>query len=89
MGSEELREPVGEALEQIINIIAEAIEKGKNNNEFDNNVNPHTVATMVMAVVQGGYVLARGENSVKAFEEAVSGAIDMLGFILNNSNSEK
>lgn len=82
--SSDLREPVGETLETLVNIIEQVIEEGKQNNEFNKNINSHTTATMVIAVLQGGYILARGENSVKAFEEAVSGAIDMLESILNN-----
>lgn len=89
ISSFELREPVGKMLEKSVNIIEQVLEEGKNNNEFDKSINSHTIATTVIAVLQGGYVLARGENSVKAFEEAVSGAIELLESVLNNSSLKK
>lgn len=88
INSEELRKPVGEALQHIVNIINQILEEGRKNNEFDKNINTHAVATMIIAVLQGGYVIARGENSVIPFEDAIHGAIELLEAVLTTSSSK-
>ena len=88
INSEELRKPVGEALQHIVNIIDQILEEGRKNNEFDKSINTHAVATMIIAVLQGGYVIARGENSVAPFEDAIHGAIELLEAVLSASSSK-
>lgn len=78
VASAELRGPVEETFgwlrERIAGILAEGVARG----EFDAALEPQDTAATVVAVVQGGYVLARAADSSAPFHQAVRGAVDLL-----------
>ena len=75
----ELREPIDETLRWLRARLADVLADGQANGEVPDAISPRQTASMISAVLQGAYVLARGENSEKAFAEAVDGALALLG----------
>jgi AcrR family transcriptional regulator len=78
MASEELREPVRQAFAVLHRYLVEAITEGCASGEFDPDLDAHEVASTVAAVIQGGYALARAEQSAGPFERAIRGVIALL-----------
>ncbi|GIF16647.1 TetR/AcrR family transcriptional regulator [Actinoplanes teichomyceticus] len=54
------------------------VRAGVRDGEFDSAVDPAELADTVLAVVQGGYVLARAAGDPAPFDRAVRGAVAML-----------
>lgn len=79
MSRPELREPIDETLRWLRARLADVLADGQANGEVPDAISPRQTASMISAVLQGAYVLARGENSEKAFAEAVDGALALLG----------
>lgn len=73
-----LRAPVEETLVWLQNQIAAVIAEGQANGELTGAIAPRQTASMLCAVLQGGYVLARGENSVTPFTDAIEGTLSLL-----------
>lgn len=69
-----LREPVAVTFAWLRGRLAELI---RSSGEFG-DLDPDETAAAVVAVVQGGYVLARAEGAAGPFEQAVNGALGML-----------
>jgi TetR/AcrR family transcriptional repressor of nem operon len=58
-----------------VEVVAQGIERG----ELRPDVEPSELADTILAVVQGGYVLARAAADPAPFERAVHGAVALLG----------
>jgi TetR/AcrR family transcriptional regulator, transcriptional repressor for nem operon len=56
-----------------------ALAEGRANGEVDGGLDPVATATALVAVLQGGYVLARAAASAEVFARAVEGAVGLLG----------
>ncbi len=54
------------------------IAEGRAAGELLPGADPADIAAAVVAVVQGGYVLARAADSVEPFRQAVRGALGLL-----------
>jgi TetR/AcrR family transcriptional repressor of nem operon len=78
MDSDELRAPVRQTFAALHDYLLEAITSGCASGEFDPGLDPHEVASTVAAVIQGGYALARAEQSAEPFDRAVRGVIALL-----------
>jgi AcrR family transcriptional regulator len=78
LADERLRGPVGETLGWVRRRLAEVLAEGKAAGEFGPDLDPVAVAATLLAVLQGGYVLARAENSVEPYERAIDGALGLL-----------
>lgn len=78
LATPELLHPVSETLGWLVDTIATVIAKGVDEHEFPAGTNPHQLASMVVATVQGGYVLARAQQDPAAFDAAVEGASTLL-----------
>ncbi|MDJ0344161.1 TetR/AcrR family transcriptional regulator [Streptomyces sp. H10-C2] len=76
--SAELRGPVQETFAWLRGRLAEIIAEGLAAGEFDAALDPGDTAATIVAVVQGGYVLARAEGSQEPFRQAVRGAVALL-----------
>ncbi|MEU6062191.1 TetR/AcrR family transcriptional regulator [Streptomyces sp. NPDC047097] len=74
-----LRAPVEETLGWLRDRLAGVIGQGVADGEFDRGLDPEATAAALVAVVQGGYVLARASGSPAAFDTAVRGALALLG----------
>lgn len=58
--------------------LAEVIEQGQADGELPAQLNAASVAAMVAATLQGGYVLARAAQDPAAFDRAIDGALELL-----------
>jgi AcrR family transcriptional regulator len=58
--------------------VVAVVRDGVRDDEFARDVEPAEVADTVLAVVQGGYVLARAAGDPAPFDRAVRGAVAML-----------
>lgn len=73
-----LLQPVSETLGWLVEAVTEVVAQGVEAGEFPASTDPATVASAVVAVVQGGYVLARAQQDRVAFDAAIEGAVAML-----------
>jgi TetR/AcrR family transcriptional regulator, transcriptional repressor for nem operon len=89
MADERLREPIEMTLGWLRDRLAEVLAEGRDGGEFAASLDPVTTATTVLAVLQGGYVLARAANSVAPYTQAIDGALDLLAAQTNNRRSIK
>jgi AcrR family transcriptional regulator len=74
-----LRAPVEETFAWVTGRIADLLAEGRAAGEVDPGLDPAAAAAALVAVVQGGYVLARAAGSAEAYERAVAGALSLLG----------
>ncbi len=74
----QLRAPVEETFDWLRGRIAELIAEGQAGGEFTPGLDPADTAAALVAVVQGGYVLARAADRPEPFEQAVRGALGLL-----------
>lgn len=58
--------------------IASVVAQGQASGEFPSDIDANAVGATVVAVVEGGYVLARGQNDPDAFAAAAKGAVALL-----------
>ncbi|MDT0428790.1 TetR/AcrR family transcriptional regulator [Streptomyces salyersiae] len=78
MADPALRAPVEETLAWLRGRLAEVVAEGCRDGELDAALDPQTTAAAIVAVLQGGYVLARAADSVDPFDQAVTGALGLL-----------
>ncbi|WP_206792838.1 TetR/AcrR family transcriptional regulator [Amycolatopsis sp. MtRt-6] len=74
----ELRAPVDETLTRVRARLAEVLDEGRAAGELPAGLDTAALATTIVAVLQGGYVLARAANSPEPFDQAVSGVLALL-----------
>jgi AcrR family transcriptional regulator len=74
-----LREPLERTFDWLQGRLAGVIAQGQQSGEISPELDPTVIATTLVAVLQGGYVLARAEGSAEPFERAVEGALALLG----------
>lgn len=74
----ELLNPVSETLSWVVDAIASVVTQGMDEQEFPASTDAHQLASMVVATVQGGYVLARAQQNPAEFEAAVNGSAALL-----------
>jgi TetR/AcrR family transcriptional regulator, transcriptional repressor for nem operon len=86
MSDQELRRPVEDAFAAVRRRLAEVLAEGRENGELDPSVvDPVATATALVAVLQGGYVLARAADSADTYTQAVEG---MLALLAGSSRNE-
>ncbi len=78
MADETLRAPVDETFIWLRGRIAEVLAEGRDRGELTAGLDPVATASTVVAVLQGGYVLARAANSTEPFQQAVTGVLGLL-----------
>ncbi len=78
MADPDLRRPVEETFGWVTGRLAELLDEGRANGELDASLDPTATATALVAVLQGGYVLARAAGSPDVFAKAVEGALGLL-----------
>jgi AcrR family transcriptional regulator len=79
VADDELREPVRETFTVLVRCLTEAITEAQAVGELEARLRPEQTAAALAAVVQGGYALARAEQSAEPFDRAIQGALDLLG----------
>jgi AcrR family transcriptional regulator len=75
--SPELRAPVDETFGWLRGRLAEVITEGQRHGELT-GLDPADTAATLVAVLQGGYVLARAAGSAEPFDQAITGALALL-----------
>lgn len=78
IGSPELLSPVATMLDWVVGAIAEVAGQAVSAGELAPDVDPARLAATIVAVVQGGYVLARAQGDEAPFDAAIQGAVDLL-----------
>ncbi|MEV8566208.1 TetR/AcrR family transcriptional regulator [Streptomyces sp. NPDC051322] len=78
MADPELRRPVGDTFAGLTDRIAEVLAEGRDRGELDAALDPAATASTVIAVLQGGYVLARAAGRTEPFDRAVDGILGLL-----------
>lgn len=73
-----LRDPIGATFAWLVDEIAAVVTQAVEAGELRATVDPRRTASALVAVVQGGYVLARANQDPAAFADAVEGAVAML-----------
>ncbi|GAB7039001.1 MULTISPECIES: TetR/AcrR family transcriptional regulator [Catenuloplanes] len=73
-----LRAPVEETLGWYRERVADLLAEGQASGELTTGFAPRQVAATVVAVVQGGYVLAKAAQSAEPFDDAIAGAVALL-----------
>ncbi|MGH3293913.1 MAG: TetR/AcrR family transcriptional regulator [Trebonia sp.] len=78
LADQELRRPVANAFAAVRKRLAAVLTEGRQSGELNPSVDPAAVATALIAVLQGGYVLARAADSADTYTQAVDGALGLL-----------
>jgi TetR/AcrR family transcriptional repressor of nem operon len=73
-----LRAPVDETLTHLRARLTEVLDEGRAAGELPGSLDTAALAATIVAVLQGGYVLARAADSPEPFEQAVSGVLALL-----------
>jgi TetR/AcrR family transcriptional repressor of nem operon len=74
-----LRAPIEATLTWLRTRLAEVIAEGRRHGEFDTALDPLATAATIVAVLQGGYVLARAAGTTDPFDQAIDGILALLG----------
>ena len=78
LNTPELIEPVKRTFVWLLEALTVLFERGRDQGEFAADIDARNLASLVVATVQGGYVLARATRDVDAFDAAVEGAAALL-----------
>jgi AcrR family transcriptional regulator len=78
MADQELSRSVGNAFAVVRERLTAVLTEGRENGELDPSVDSAAIATVLVAVLQGGYVLARAANSADTYTQAVEGVLALL-----------
>ena len=78
LNTPELIEPVKRTFAWLLEALTVLFERGRDQGEFAADIDARNLASLVVATVQGGYVLARATRDTDAFDAAVEGAAALL-----------
>lgn len=78
VASAELRQPLDEMFVWLRGRITEVLTEGQRCGDLAADLDPTATASTVVAVVQGGYVLARAADDPAPFDAAVRGVLALL-----------
>lgn len=78
MADPELRGPVAETFAWLTSRLGGLLAEGRADGEFDARLDPAVTAAALVAVLQGGYVLAQAAGTAEIYAQAVDGAVGLL-----------
>lgn len=78
VASPELRRPLDETFDWLRQRLAGVLAEGVARGELPGSLDPADTAATIVAVLQGGYVLARAAGSADPFDRAVDGLLALL-----------
>jgi TetR/AcrR family transcriptional regulator, transcriptional repressor for nem operon len=78
MADPDLRRPLEETFAWLRARLAALLDEGRDHGEFASSLDPEATATALVAVLQGGYVLARASGTADTYRQAVDGALALL-----------
>lgn len=73
-----LRTPIEETFTWLRGRLTQVVQEGLDRGELDPTLDPAATATTIVAVLQGGYVLARADDTRDPFDQAVAGILGLL-----------
>ncbi|WP_307125149.1 TetR/AcrR family transcriptional regulator [Streptomyces sp. B1I3] len=73
-----MRQPVEETFAWLQQRLTAVLSEGQEGKDEGDALDPADTAAAILAVVQGGYVLARASGSAASFDQAVNGLLSML-----------
>ncbi len=76
--SEMLHQVLAASFDRIRAMVTEVVAEGVREGELDRELDPAELADAILAVVQGGYVLARAAGDAAPFDRAVRGVSALL-----------
>ena len=68
--------------------LAEGLAEGQARDELATDLDTTDTAATIVAVLHGGYVLARAANSVEPFTRAINGVLSLLASHTKTSDGE-
>ncbi|GAB3887159.1 TetR/AcrR family transcriptional regulator [Kibdelosporangium lantanae] len=77
----QLRAPVDETLARLTARLTTVLDEGRAAGELPAGLDTAALAATLVAVLQGGYVLARAADTTEPFDQAVSGVLALLAAI--------
>lgn len=78
VADDDLRRPVAQTLAAVTDQVAAVLAEGRARGELVPSADPDELAAALVAVLQGGYVLARAAGSAEPAARAVRGALALL-----------
>ncbi|GHO83114.1 TetR/AcrR family transcriptional regulator [Dictyobacter formicarum] len=81
LSQEGLRHPISSYFLYTQQEIAAALKQAQNEGSLSESIDTTNIATMLVAVVQGGYVLARALQDPQQMDQAIDGALTLLDTI--------
>lgn len=78
VGDPGLRQPLDDVFTGAIDALAAVLREGQEMGEVRTGVDPEQVATMLLSVIQGAYVVARAHGDETRFTAAVEGALALV-----------
>lgn len=75
-----LRRPLDETFAWLRTRLAGLLADARDQGEASQSLDPQNTAAALIAILQGGYVLARAAGSQGAYRQAVDGALGLLAF---------
>lgn len=78
VADEALRRPLDETFAWMTNRVAGLLQEAQAKGRLPASFDVETVASTIVAVRQGGYVLARAANATRPYEQAVEGLIVLI-----------
>ncbi|WP_322050476.1 TetR/AcrR family transcriptional regulator [Paraburkholderia bannensis] len=76
--NEELRQLLGDAFTSVHELLVGVLAKGVAQGEVRKDLDVHEIADLILATLQGGYVLSRAANSDDPFGKAIRGLQKLL-----------
>ncbi|MFD0581481.1 TetR/AcrR family transcriptional regulator [Dactylosporangium darangshiense] len=73
-----LRAPIEETFAWLRGRLAALVASGQRDGKLREGPDPDAIAAAVVAIVQGGYVLARASGSQRSFDDAIEGAVQLV-----------
>jgi AcrR family transcriptional regulator len=78
MADSALRKPVEQTFAWLRSRLAQVLDDGRGAGDVDPALDPAATAATIVAVLQGGYVLARASGGTDPFDQAISGVLALL-----------
>lgn len=74
----ELRAPVADYLDHITGLIAASLAEAQMRGEITQDINAHRIGATLMAIVEGGFVLARVHWDAARMREVLAGGMELV-----------
>ena len=84
-----LQEKLGRYFEHVRGLVTDALNRAKESDMIDRNVDSPAISAAIIAVVQGGFVISRATQNTQFITQATQGASLLLASLLINSSRQE